>query len=84
VRGSVRWEAVITALLGALMGLSLGVILGWIVVKALGDQGINEFSVSPPTLVVFAVLAVVLAVLAAWVPARRAAKAQILEAIATT
>ncbi|HZX57004.1 MAG TPA: FtsX-like permease family protein, partial [Ilumatobacteraceae bacterium] len=84
VRGSVRWEAIITALLGALMGLSLGLILGWIVVKALGDQGINEFSVSPMTLVVFAVLAVVLAVLAAWVPARRAAKAGILEAIATT
>jgi putative ABC transport system permease protein len=84
VRGSVRWEAVITALIGAAMGTFLGVLLGWIVVKALEDQGINVFSVSVPSLITFAVVAVVLAVLAAWIPARRAAKANIIEAIATT
>lgn len=84
IRGSIRWEAIITAVLGAMMGLALGVTLGWIVVTALKDQGLNTFSVSPVTLVVFALLAVVLALIAAWVPARRAAKAPILEAIATT
>jgi putative ABC transport system permease protein len=84
IRGSVRWEAVITAVLGALMGLVLGLTLGWIVVTALKDQGLNKFSVAPGSLVTFAILAVVLALLAALVPSRRAARAPILEAIATT
>jgi putative ABC transport system permease protein len=84
IRGSIRWEAVITAVLGALMGIGLGLALGWIVVTALKDQGLNKFSVAPGSLVVFAILAVVLALLAALVPSRRAARAPILEAIATT
>jgi len=84
IRGSIRWEAVVTALLGAIMGTALGLALGWIVVRALKDQGLNTFTVAPMTLVIFAVLSVVLAVIAAWIPARRAAKAEILQAIATT
>ena len=84
IRGSIRWEAVVTAILGVMMGLGLGLVLGWIVVKALKDQGLTNFSVSPVSLIVFAVLAVILALLAAWFPSRRAAKAPILEAIATT
>jgi putative ABC transport system permease protein len=84
VRGSVRWEAVITALLGAIMGTALGLALGWIVVAALKDEGLNTFSVSPISIAVFVVMSVAVAVLAAWFPARRAAKADILQAIATT
>jgi putative ABC transport system permease protein len=84
VRGSIRWEAVITALLGSIMGAVLGLALGWIVVTALRDQGLNTFSVSVPSIAVFICVAIVIAVIAAWIPARRAAKADILEAIATT
>ncbi len=84
VRSSIRWEAVITALLGALMGTVLGVALGYIVVKALEDEGLNSFSVSPVSITVFVVLSILVAVVAAWVPARRAANADILQAIATT
>jgi putative ABC transport system permease protein len=84
VRGSIRWESVLTALLGAMMGTALGLALGWIVVKALQDEGLNSFSISPSTLVIFAVLAILFALVAAWYPARKAAKAPILEAIATT
>jgi putative ABC transport system permease protein len=84
VRSSIRWEAVITAVFGAIMGTVLGLALGWIVVKALEDQGLNTFSVSAPTIVFFAALSIVFAVVAAWVPARKAAKADILQAIATT
>ncbi len=84
IRGSVRWESVITAILGAMMGTALGVTLGWIVVTALKDQGLNSFSVSQTTIVAFAVMAVVFALAAAWWPARKAAQAPILEAIATT
>lgn len=84
VRGSIRLEALITAVLGALMGTVLGLVLGWIVVTALADEGLNTFSVSVQSIAIFIVLAIVIAVIAAWIPARRAAKADILEAIATT
>ena len=84
IRGSIRWESVITAILGAMMGTGLGVALGWIVVRALKDQGLDHFSLAPMSLVVFAILALVLSLLAALVPSRRAARAPILEAIATT
>ena len=84
VRGSVRWEAVITAVLGILLGTGLGLALGWIVVKALEDQGLNTFSVSVGWIVFFAVCAMVLTLLAATWPAYRAGKADILTAIATT
>ena len=84
IRGSVRWESVLTAVLGALMGTGLGVTLGWIVVKALEDQGLNTFAVSGGSLVTFGVLSIAFGLVAAWIPARRAAKAPILEAIATT
>jgi len=66
------------------MGVGLGLALGWIVVTALKDQGLNTFRVAPASLIAFAVLAVVLALVAALMPSRRAAKAPILEAIATT
>ncbi|MFN8020797.1 MAG: FtsX-like permease family protein [Acidimicrobiales bacterium] len=84
VRSSIRWEAAITAVLGALMGTVLGLALGFIVVKALEDQGLNSFSVSVPSIVVFVVASIVVAVIAAWVPGRRAANADVLQAIATT
>ncbi len=84
IRGSVRWESVITAILGALMGSGLGLTLGWVIVKALQDQGLNTFDYSPSTIAIFAVIAVGFALAAAIVPAGRAAKAPILEAIATT
>ena len=84
VRGSVRWESVLTAILGAMMGAGLGIGLGWIIVKALEDQGLSKFAISPSTIVIFFVLSIVFALVAAIVPAGRAAKAPILEAIATT
>jgi putative ABC transport system permease protein len=84
VRSSVRWESIVTAVIGATMGVALGVSLGWIVVKALADQGLNTFAVSITSVVVFTLLAMLFAVAAAWFPSRRAAKADILQAIATT
>lgn len=83
VRGSIRWEAFITALFGAIIGTALGITLGWVVVKAFRDD-LREFSVSIVSIVIFVVASVVVSVIAAWVPARKAAKADILQAIATT
>jgi putative ABC transport system permease protein len=84
VRSSVRWEAIVTAVLGAAMGCSLGLALGWIIVRAFRNDGLNKFSVSPLSIVIFGLAAILFAIIAAWWPARKAAKSDILAAIATT
>ena len=81
VRRIVRYESVITALIGAALGLTVGFILGVVTTVALSDEG---FTLSIPivTLIVFAFLAVVAGVLAAIPPARRASRLDVLKALA--
>jgi putative ABC transport system permease protein len=81
LRSSIRWEAVIVALLGTLLGLLLGVGLSYTMVKALTAFGLGTFSFPVASVVVIVVLGAGLAVLASIGPARRAAKLQILDAI---
>ncbi len=84
VRGMVRWEAVIVALFGTVGGVLLGVFLGWSLVKAAqSSQAISRFSASPPQLILVLILGAHAGVLAGWRPARRAARLDILRAIAT-
>jgi putative ABC transport system permease protein len=83
LRRMIRWEAVIIATLGAVLGLAVGTFFGWVLVRALRDQGITEFAVPIGTLVAFVVAAAVAGVFAAVFPGRRAAKIDILRAITT-
>ena len=83
VRSAVRWEAVLIALFGAVGGLAVGVFFGWALIHALADQGFHTFRVSFGWLVGIAVASGVFAVIAAIVPARRAARLNVLAAIAT-
>jgi putative ABC transport system permease protein len=83
VRSAVRWESVIIALLGAFLGLVIGLFFGWAVVRAVRDEGFTEFAIAPVQLILVVVLAAVAGVGAALFPARRAAKLDILQAIAT-
>jgi putative ABC transport system permease protein len=82
-RAMVRWESVIVSVIGAVMGVGIGIVFGWALVRALGDQGITELAVPGGQLAVFVILAGIAGVLAAIGPARRAAKLDVLEAIAT-
>ncbi len=82
VRSTIRWEAVIIALLGMFLGIVVAVFFGWAVVRALRDQGFDTFSFAPLQLVVIVLAGGVLAVVAALVPARRAAQLDVLEALA--
>jgi putative ABC transport system permease protein len=82
-RSMVRWEAVIIALLGALLGLVIGTGMGTAVVRALADQGLSKLSVPAVQLLVYVVAAFFIGVLAAVLPARRAARLNILDAIAS-
>ena len=80
VRRMVRHESVITALIGAAIGVPLGIFLAALVTRAL-DQFDVRFIVPWGQLVVLAVLAVVVGVIAAIMPARRAARLNPLEAL---
>jgi putative ABC transport system permease protein len=80
VRRMVRQESVITALIGAAVGLPLGMLLAALVSNALADEGIG-FSVPWGQLVAFTIVAVIAGVLAAILPARRAAKLNVLRAL---
>ena len=79
VKRIVRWEAVITSLIGAVLGVIMGVILAVLFTRPLDD-----FTLSIPvvTLLALLVLAGVAGVGAAALPARRAAKLDVLEALA--
>ncbi|MDE0802515.1 MAG: FtsX-like permease family protein [Acidimicrobiales bacterium] len=83
LRSAVRWEAVIISLLGTLVGLGLGLLTSWALVKSLGSFGLSTFSIPVGSLAVVMVAAAVLGVVASIRPARRAAKLDILDAIAT-
>ena len=81
LRSTIRWESVIIAVQGALLGLVIGVFFGWALVTALRDEGLNTFTVPVLSLVVVVVLAALAGVVAAVMPARRAAKLDVLKAV---
>ena len=82
-RSVIRWEAVITALLGTALGLIIGLFFGWSVVKSLDSAGIHQLAIPVGQLVVVVVVAALAGVLAAILPARRAARLDVLAAIGT-
>jgi putative ABC transport system permease protein len=84
VRRMVRVEAVVVSLFGAALGLLLGTAFGVAVQRALADEGISQLRVPWASFAVFAVAAAVAGVVAAILPARRAARLDVLRAIATT
>jgi putative ABC transport system permease protein len=81
-RSMVRWESAIISLFGTVQGLVLGSFLGWALVKASRSTTLDVFAVAPTQLVVFLVAGAVAGVLAGIRPARRAARLDVLTAIA--
>ena len=73
VGSTVRWEALLLALNGAVIGWLAGLGLGAVWRWALHDQGLAQFSVPWPGQLVLMLVAVVLSLLAAALPARQAA-----------
>ncbi len=92
-RWMIRAEASIVSVFGALMGIGLGVFFGWALIRALEDLGLSVFVI--PWLPSSATVAGVLGSLLFWLvatgllgilfavyPARRAARLNVIEAIA--
>jgi putative ABC transport system permease protein len=83
-RAMVRGEALIVALFGTVGGLGLGLFLGWAMVSALAVDGFTStFAVPTVGLAVTLALGALAGVVAAVRPARRAARMDVLAAIAT-
>ncbi len=80
VRATVRYESVITSVIGAIMGIVVGVLFAWVITTRFAGQGIT-FSLPGGQLVVFLIVGVIVGVIAAILPARRAARIDILQAI---
>jgi putative ABC transport system permease protein len=84
LRSTVRWEAVIVSVFGTIGGLGLGTFLGWGLIEAIAaEEGFGTFSIPVGPLAAILALAAGAGVVAAVRPARRAAKLDILSAIAT-
>jgi putative ABC transport system permease protein len=78
VRRLVRQESIIVALIGAVTGIVLGIVLGALLVARID---FIVFAVPWTSLVIFALAAVIVGVVAAILPARRAARLNPLDAL---
>ena len=81
-RRMIRWEAVIIAVFGGVLGILVGTLLGFIAVQAMPDSLITDFGIPVGNFVIILVMCIIAGVLAAILPARRAARLNILDAIA--
>ena len=82
VRMMVRSESMIIAALGAVVGVVIGTGLGAALASSLRDSSVTTIAVPLSSLIGFLVLSVLLGLAAASWPARRAAKLDVLAAIA--
>ena len=82
-RASIAWESVLIGLLGTGLGVLIGVFFGWAISVTVRNAGLGTFTLPIQPLVFIVVAAVFGGVLAAARPARRAARLDVLRAIAT-
>jgi putative ABC transport system permease protein len=80
VRTMIRYESIATALMGAALGIAVGTFLAALVIHALSGQGI-AFSFPFLQIVYFVIAAIIVGILAAVLPARRAARLNVLQAL---
>jgi putative ABC transport system permease protein len=78
VRRMIRHESIITALIGGVLGIVLGIVLGALLVARVD---FIEFTLPIGSLIVFAIAAIIVGILAAIFPARRAARLNVLQAL---
>jgi putative ABC transport system permease protein len=83
VRSTVRWESVLIALLGTVLGTAIGIGFGWSLIRAVAHNGtgINILSIPFRQLGLIVIAGAVAAVAAAALPARRAARLDVIDAI---
>ena len=83
LRRAIRWEAVIVSVFGAVVGVVVGLFLGVALSYAVPNSVIDGITLPIPIIVTIVLMAILAGVCAAWYPARKASKMDVLEAIAT-
>ena len=78
VRRMIRYESVITALIGAAIGIALGIVLSVLLIARVDFIILSWPIVS---LIVFVLAAIIVGLIAAIFPARRASRLNVLEAL---
>jgi len=78
VRRMIRHESVITALIGGILGIALGIVLATLLVARVE---FISFSLPIVSLVIFTLAAILVGIVAAIAPARRAARLNVLRAL---
>ena len=81
VRAAVRYEAVTVSLFGTIVGLVVGVGSSVALMHALRSQGLDRLSVPPLPLLAVLAIGAVAGVFCATLPARRASKVNVLQAL---
>jgi putative ABC transport system permease protein len=82
LRRTIRYESAIISLMGTLVGLALGMFLGWVASRAAQDV-FPDFTIPTGALVAIAVIGVLAGLVAGVLPARRAGRLDVLDAIAS-
>lgn len=83
LRRMVRLEAIAIAVLGAVLGVVMGILFGVALQRAVQDSGITDLAIPWLRLAIFVLVSAAVGVLAAVLPARRAARLNVLSAITT-
>ncbi len=81
LRRMVRFEAALVATFGAVLGISVGILFGWGVVQALPTSFASSFDIPFRSIITLVIVAAGAGVLAAVLPARRAGRLNVLDAI---
>lgn len=82
LRRMVRFEAALIATFGAVLGVAVGLLFGWGVVAALPGTFTSTLAIPVQPILVLVAIAATAGVVAAWLPARRAGRLNLLDAIA--
>ena len=75
-------RVILSSVIGVvLLGVVVGLGFGWIAVQAIPGSIIDQFAVPVPSLVLYVIIATLAGLVAASLPARRASRLKVLDAI---
>ena len=81
VRRMVRWEAVIIALFGGILGVAMGILFGLAATAAIDTSIVSELSIPVRSVIQYLAISAIFGIVAAILPAYRASRLKVLDAI---